>query len=528
MQRIMQTLGSGEALLGAALHRNIRLDGPLLAIVALAALLLLANLGNRFLWQDEAQTALIAGSVLDGGIPRGTDGRNSFSQEVGVEYGPDGIWKWHTWLSFYPVAATLAIFGETSFAARLPSALFALATVLLAFFTARGLWHDRRAALATAGLLALSVPFLLLSRQARYYALASLLSLWGLQAYTRIGRSRAAPWALLTASVLLFHTQYVYAATLLATVLIHAAACERRRLRVVLLVSLAATAQAVPWISWFASIRLTPAKADSFLDLSDTFLHLWSYTRLLFAVLFAHGAFLLIPLALAALRRRRGEAVWQIEPATRSGVVLLTLYCAVTIVLLSMLSPLYYVRYLAPLLPPLFLLAGLWLGELWRVSAAAATAVVLAFATTGSLPAFLHEITHDYDGPIEGIVGFLDERARPDDVVAMAYGDLPVKFHTGLRVVGGLTGEDLAPAREARFVILRRHLVNEANAEVRRVLAALVQRGGYRRHILAAPDIAFENREDPQLHHFRTAEGVPPVVIWERIGSPIEGGGPAG
>jgi hypothetical protein len=514
--------------LGAAWHRYIQRHLPLLAIVALAALLLLANLGNRFLWQDEAQTALIAGTVLEGGIPRGTDGRNSFSQELGVEYGADGIWKWHTWLSFYPVALSLALFGETSFAARLPSALFALATVVLAFFTAQGLWRDRRAALATAGLLALSVPFLLLSRQARYYALATLLSLWGLQAYTRIGHSRGAPWALLAAAVLLFHTHYVYAATLLGTLLIHAAVCERPRLRPVLLVSLAATAQALPWIVWFASIRLTPAKADSFLDLSDTLLHFWSYTRLLFAVLFAHGAFLAIPLALALLRRRRGEPVWRVAPATRSGVLLLGLYCAVTVALLSVLSPLYYVRYLAPLLPPLFLLAGLWLGELWRVSAAAAAGVVLAFAATGSLPDFFHEITHDYDGPIEGIVGFLDRRAGPDDVVAMAYGDLPVKFHTGLRVVGGLTGEDLSPAGEARFVILRRHLVNEANAEVRRVLAARVEGGGYRRHVLEVPDIAFENREDPQLHRFRTVEGARPVVIWERIDLSIEGRGPSG
>jgi len=523
--------------LSAAARRNSRPDGldgldvPLLAIVALAAVLLLGNLGNRFLWQDEAQTALIATTVLDGGIPRGTDGRNSFSQEQGVEFGADGIWKWHTWLSFYPVALCFGLLGETPFAARLPFALFALGTVPLVFATGRVLWRDRRAALAAAGLLSLSVPFLLLSRQARYYALASLLSLWGLHAYSRLGSARAAPWALLAAAVLLFHTHYVYAATLLATLLLHALCCERERLRPVLWISAAATAQAIPWILWFASIRLTPEKAGSFFDLSDTFHHVFSYSRLLVTVLFAYGAFLLIPLALAALRRRRGEPVWQVSRETHSGVVLLALYCVVTIVLLALLSPLYYVRYLTPLLPPLFLLAGLWLGALWRESAAAAATVVVLFAATGSLPAFLHEITHDYDGPIEGIVEFLEARAEPDDVVAIVYGDLPVKFHTGLRVVGGLTGEDLDPAREARFVILRRFLVNEASAEVHGVLAALLQGGGYRRHVLEAPDIAFENREDPKLHRFRTVQGAPPVVVWERVAparDSIERPGPPG
>jgi hypothetical protein len=507
-------------------------DVALLAIVALAAVLLLTNLGNRFLWQDEAQTALIATTVLDGGIPRGTDGRNSFSQEQGAEFGADGIWKWHTWLSFYPVALSFAVLSETPLAARLPFALCALATVALTFRAARGLWRDRAAALASAGLLTLSVPYLLLGRQARYYALATLLSLWGLDAYARIDRSRAAPWCLLAAAVLLFHTHYVYAATLLATLLLHAAFFERDRLRPVLWVSAAATAQAMPWIVWFASIRLTPEKAGSFLDLSDTLHHVWSYTRLLFTVLFAWGAFLLIPLALAAWVRLPGRRPPGPVPATRSGVALLGLYCAVTILLLSVLSPLWYVRYLAPLLPPLFpplfLLAGLWVGRLWQFSRAAAAAVVLLFAATGSLPGFLGELRHDYDGPIEGIVGFLEENAAPDDVVAMVYGDLPVKFHTGLRVVGGLTGEDLAPARKARFVILRRHLVNEASARVHAVLAGLVQAGGYRRHVLDAPDIAFENREDPKLHHFRTVERAPRVVVWERVGGSIEAPGPGG
>ncbi|MGI9589752.1 MAG: hypothetical protein ACR2P8_00175 [Myxococcota bacterium] len=514
--------------MGAAAQRDIRLDAPLPAIVALAAVLLLANLGNRFLWQDEAQTALIAKTVLDGGIPRGTDGRNSFSQEQGAEYGADGIWKWHTWLSFYPVSLSFALFGETPFAARLPFALFALATVPLVFAAGRTLWRDRHAALAAALLLSLSVPFLLLSRQSRYYALASLLSLWGLRAYARLGAARAAPWALLAAAVLLFHTHYVYAATLLATLLLHAACCERQRLRPVLWVSAASAAQAVPWIWWFASIRLSPEKAGSFLDLSDTLLHVWSYTGLLFGVLFAHGAFLLLPLLLAGLRGFRGEPVWQVSRETWSGVVLLALYGTVTILLLSLLSPLYYVRYLTPLLPPLFLLAGLWLAALWRESRAAAAAVVVLFAATGSLPAFLHEITHDYDGPIEGIVGFLEEHAEQGDLVAMVYGDLPVKFHTGLRVVGGLTGEDLGPAAEARFVILRRHLVNEASATVHRELAELLRSGDYRRHVLAAPDIAFENREDPQLHRFRTVRAAPPVAIWERRPPAIDGPRPPG
>ena len=100
------------------------------ALVLLASALLLANLGNQFLWQDEAQTALLARSILAHGIPHGSEGPNSFSQELGVELGPGGVWRWHTWLSFYAVAASFALLGESAFAARLPFALCGVATVL--------------------------------------------------------------------------------------------------------------------------------------------------------------------------------------------------------------------------------------------------------------------------------------------------------------------------------------------------------------------------------------------------------------
>jgi hypothetical protein len=195
------------------------------------------------------------------------------------------------------------------------------------------------------------------------------------------------------------------------------------------------------------------------------------------------------------------------------------MYVAVTLLLLALLNPLplRYVRYLAPLIPPLFLLAGLFVAQLWRVSRPLAAAAVAAFALLGSLRDFAHELTHDYDGPIEGIVRFLREHAREGDVVAMVYGDLPVKFYTGLRVVGGLTGGDLSELERARFIALRRHTVAPVSREVRERLRAELRRARFRGHVLPYPDLAFENREDPRRHRFRTAEGAPPVVIWERL-----------
>ena len=157
-----------------------------IAFAVLAAALLLPNLGESYLWQDEAQTAVVARTILTDGVPRGSDGTNFFSQEQGREYGADHLWIWHTWGSFYLTAASLFALGENTAAARLPFALLGVATVALAYFAGLTLWRDRRAALAGAGMLALSVPFLILSRQCRYYAAAGFLSLVGLHAYARL------------------------------------------------------------------------------------------------------------------------------------------------------------------------------------------------------------------------------------------------------------------------------------------------------------------------------------------------------
>src|SRR5262245_42872498 len=70
-----------------------------LLCAAVAAALVLPDLGDGMLWQDEAQTALLAGTILDHGVPLGFDGRNHFSQELGKEYAANTVWRWHTWLS---------------------------------------------------------------------------------------------------------------------------------------------------------------------------------------------------------------------------------------------------------------------------------------------------------------------------------------------------------------------------------------------------------------------------------------------
>src|SRR5208282_6062480 len=89
----------------------------------IAALLLLWGLGNPYLWQDEAATA-----VLD---------QRTASAQAAVEYyirrgdlKADTSWKWQPWGQFVVAALSFKIFGATTIAARLPFALAGIITVL--------------------------------------------------------------------------------------------------------------------------------------------------------------------------------------------------------------------------------------------------------------------------------------------------------------------------------------------------------------------------------------------------------------
>jgi len=106
---------------------------------------------------------------------------------------------------------------------------------------------------------------------------------------------------------------------------------------------------------------------------------------------------------------------------------------------------------------------------------------------------------------------------KKDDTVAITYGDLPLKFYTGMRVIGGLTGEDLSPAKEADWVIVRRYAISRTDLRVREYLMQNVPWQHYQRIVINYPDTPFQNRESPQEHLYRTATKEDRVVIYKRI-----------
>jgi 4-amino-4-deoxy-L-arabinose transferase-like glycosyltransferase len=480
------------------------------ALVLVSAFLLLWNLGDQRLWDDEAQTALISQTILDHGLPLGHDGLNSFSQEAGAEFGADHVYKWHPWLPFYLLAAFFRLFGVTTFAARLPFALLGIGCPLLVYSLATALFARRRVAIAAATLLVFSVPFLLLAKQCRYYSPATFLSLLGLYGYAS-GKHRI---VLAPASVLLFYTQNIYFLTLWLAVLIHAALWKPERRKELLLLFTVASALGAPWLIYTLGVSYRQAY-PGVLTWTQFLRFLGIYAGQIRAYLFSPFV-LLAPAVVMLVRVLRKQA--PIDRGQWPSVALLVIYLVVSYLILCSFSVLPFFRYLGPMIPVLCLLTALLLEGLASIHTLVFVAAVAWVILSGNMGRYLYEITHDFRGPIRGITDYLQQNAKPGDTVAITYGDLPIKFYNHLRVVGGLTGEDLTAGRRADWIIMRKHVTCVKDLEVGKYLYHNVDWKSYTPITIDAPDTIFENREDPAMHLFESNTTEDRVVILKRTG----------
>ncbi len=361
------------------------------------------------------------------------------------------------------------------------------------------------------------MPFLILARQARYYSAAAFFSLLGLYAYDRIlKRKKHAYTIFVMAATLLFHTHYIYCATLLAAVAMHTLVCHRNLWGRILLSSGLVVAINLPWIIWLSDMEYYETYGARMFDMEQFLLSANIHLAHLKTHVFP-PVLLLVAVVVCAISWKRPKSAWAKDTDVWKSLFLLFLFLTFNLVALSLTNPAPFFRYLTPLLPVTFALVGAIVATAVNVHILAGLLIMALLIFTHPIRDFLYELTHDYDGPIEGIVNYLNEHGNQDDVVAITYGDLPVKFYTGMRVVGGLTGEDLEPAKEAEWIVLRRNIICEKDYAVAEYLINNVPRNMYQPIEIDYPDISFENREDPSLHRFRTATDMPKVQIFRRI-----------
>ena len=397
-----------------------------IVLILLAPLLLFPNLGNRFLWQDEAETALLARSVAQHGYPLAHDGRRTISDQPGSPDVDDaGVWIWTPWLQLYPTAASFALLGESSTAARLPFALAGWASLLLAYGVFRSLVGRRTARLA-ALLLLLSVPFLLQLRQCRYYAFLAFFTLLHAWGYLRLARAqKGGSVAFAIGALGLYHTLLPQLVGSTLAFFLDALAVRRRRALVVRVVgwSLLVAALCLPfflytrgWSRDYLGLGFGYQSPERFVStlravLLEVHLYAWPFLWTMLAACLLHRRMAWVSVTLV------GSAIWLLSivwaPSSISflalliltaagsglglwcvvrgerdgarlgdGVAAIALLLAVSVLVHVLLAPTPYFRYLTGLLPFFALVTAMTVDSIAGGRKLVAAALIAALCTT--------------------------------------------------------------------------------------------------------------------------------------------------
>ena len=492
-------------------------DRVVLGLFMVAAVLLLANLGNGYLWQDEAETAVLARNTLAFGYPRASDGTNIV--EAGpFRYGPGQAWTYSPWLSYYLLASVFAVFGESTWVARLPFALLGFLSIYLTWRLARRLTDDVRIHRLSVALLTCSVPFLLHMRQCRYYSLTTALLLGMCLSYLTFFKQPSArrAFTLSLVLVLLFHANFgVFVpacAALIGHQLMWGRTETRQRSWIVATMTAALT---VPWAVFFYQ----PAFVGT-ISLARVADHAEYYVRITnkFLVPLAFMGLGSVALWWAKQRARPLGGTPPRRPVPKEIRWFLILLVGAHLAFL-LLPDQRHMRYVIPIFPVLVI------GQAWWLTAWLNRSRLVGWGMAGlmlftnvlhsphariPLAAFAYELTHHYTGPMEGIVDYLQVHGRSEDVAKIPYDDRTLMFYTNVQV-----------ERPSRFlhesypewVIIRRGWIPQdffASHYFDRIQEQ------YERIELDAPDVYWQNREDPGSHHFRTVQDAPRVVIYRK------------
>ena len=489
-----------------------------LGLLVIASFLLFKNLDNIYLWQDEAETALLAQNILEYGYPRAWDGKNVITQNAEKDFNKQYVWTWSPWLQLYITAGSFWLFGANTFSARLPFVFIGLASICLFYLFTRKFSESKQLAIISTTLMVTSIPFLLHARQCRWYMTAIFATIWMLYAYLKLQRKEKFATIHFTfSSIFLFYSNSISFFGILGGIILHYLYCQLRSLtkpslKSIVIPIFSSLLFIVPWIIYSkAWDKSNPFEEYSLPVLSRMlaflFKHLLSINNFFFPFVFIIGILWIF------LKRKKEDfnTTWK-----NTVFILFPIVC--TIVFLSFM-PWIYFRYLIPLVPLCCLLVGLIIDRILTTSRIVAYSVLLLLIFTNifslTVPPYqvrfdflnyLYEITHDYDDPNEGIVNYLKKHGNADQFVITNYGQLPIMFYTNMRTIG--FGQDLITTEKADWIIIRRQ---RGHQQYLRSLSS-----NYQAIRLDYPDIPWGNRPDPSYHQYRTVIKAPRIVLYKR------------
>ena len=525
----------------------------ILILTPLLIFLLFWNLGNQYLWYDEAQTAVLARSVLEYGYPRALIG--DFLVYTDETYGPGTSYVAQPWLQNYVCAASFFLFGESNTSARVMFAIFGLLSFFLLYALSYRLFKSRLTARLTLAISATSVMFLLHLRQCRYYSLSVFLVLALLLLYLNfIERRKYSSGLFIVASFLLFHANFGAFIPVLAALALYFLFIEKRRDLIPEFIKL------YLWVlilvlPWCIVYKIWAHGSEA--PIGDLVKNAKFYLSKINAHFFPYRFLTPVILILFLFRKKfkshtSSSRDLAVAERNKKGLIFLGLLIIVNWVFFWFADE-KYARYIVHIAGLFFIIDAFLLTHVfkWNKIVGVLLLIMLCFSNLlhtslfyiiakpitpvissvnkeaqkrgiidekvhGKIEKelhrvtakaelktyffdFLYEITHDYDGPMEGVVAYLKEFAtRKETIKTDNFNANSLFFYTDLKV-----DYDFSKETYPEWIFLRDFWTQRQFYDTpyfRRIEKL------YEKIELEFPDIWWENRpDDMKFHHFKTA-----------------------
>lgn len=442
---------------------------PLFLCLAIGAFLSLYKLDDVFLWADEGETLILAKNILQWGMPKYFNDTYSLCPTMGIT--PDGLWTGQPWLQFYWVALFMKVFGDSIFFLRLPFVLAFLGSISLMWTLGKRLGWPRMATGVSTFLLATCVPLILASRNVRYYSLLPFFSLGLCVLYFDLQQGRDKRWiAFGLVSTLFIHTMQPVAAAVVGTFLLHALLVERNKKLFWALVKsqLLMLVLFLPWLFyvWPGLIEFYRQRASSTLGRNLT-LGSFIFGIGFYLITMIHGSFPLLLTPFLCVKKTRNNCPLERAQVLLFGMLILVICSMMSFIFNSNLFP----GYVLATLPFLILLAtsvifGVSRGKKPIVLGMTMVVVLSTLFNLPSLPGpifdvpptagknmqrakvmanlllsqplelplvyYSGELANSYKGPVETLVEFLKDHAKPGDRFFASNDGHSIHFATGL------------------------------------------------------------------------------------------------
>lgn len=458
-----------------------------LTLMAAAVVLLSSRLDNTAFWIDESMNGLLGENILRFGYPKIWDGVYLVEPYFNAELTDHLVRISHTWLQFYLTAASLAFFGNSALAARLPSIILGILCLPAIYNLARRISGNEWLARVAALLLTFNVGFLLYSRLARYFSLSFLLSILLVSSYLRWSEKPTKKNLTLftLCSVLLFYAHFPIWPFLLFSIVVYFLVFDARksprRLAQFTLSSAVTIALVLPWLLYAKPFQhsIRDWSGSGYLLRLEVFtwkINTWVFP--FFALVAILGAVILL------VRLKVIKAPVRSLKLRREYFLLLSIPLYVLTIILAH-HPMISSQYTAPTIPFAMIVAAyilLRIREHNRWLAAGTLALLLSTNLLQTLPfvavdklgidpqraekvivnpraqfnlgtplehylteqlsirsylfEYLYFITHPYQHRLKAVIRLLQEEGSTDQVVLAPWHDADaIRFYTNMKVV---------------------------------------------------------------------------------------------